>query len=193
MIQIISVARPYAPTSATAPSAADMASSKRKRSCACLDEAVSQHVCSVHGSILIDRMSRRDGQPLLFAILSTNILFVRKASIAHEGTRCRGYEFYMSSLALRKVAVTEGEAALVFFDMPLAQQIWVQGQHASLDTGWSDVATVVLKRVRLLPWTMSSFKIMPRQTAEFKRGKAAALERKTSVPIMLALPDLLLC
>jgi len=90
---------------------------------------------------------------------------VRKAFIAQEGARYRGYEFYMSSLALRKVAVTEGGTALVFFDMPLAQQIRVQGHHASLDTGWSDAATVALKRVRLLPWNMSSFKITPRQTA----------------------------
>ena len=90
---------------------------------------------------------------------------VRNAFIAQEGPRCRGYEFYMSSLALRKVAVTEGGTALVFFDMPLAQQIRVQSQHVSLDTGWSDAATVALKRVRLLPWNMSSFKITPRQTA----------------------------
>ena len=165
MIQIIGVARPYAPTSATVPSAAAMASSKRKRSCACIDEAVSQHVRGVDGSILIDRMRRRDGQPLSLAILSTNMSLVRKAFIAQEGARCRGYEFYMSSLALRKVAVTEGGTALVFFDMPLAQQIRVQGHHASLDTGWSDAATVALKRVRLLPWNMSSFKITPRQTA----------------------------
>ncbi len=47
----------------------------------------------------------------------------------------QSYEFRMSSLALRKVAVTEGGAALLFFDMPLAQQIRVQGHHASLDTG----------------------------------------------------------
>ena len=165
MIQIIGVARPYAPTSATVPSAAAMASSKRKRSCACIDEAVSQHVRGVDGSILIDRMRRRDGQPLSLAILSTNMSLVRNAFIAQEGARCRGYEFYMSSLALRKVAVTEGGTALVFFDMPLAQQIRVQGHHASLDTGWSDAATVALKRVRLLPWNMSSFKITPRQTA----------------------------
>ena len=110
-------------------------------------------------------MRRRDGQPLSLAILSTNMSLVRKAFIAQEGARCRGYEFYMSSLALRKVAVTEGGTALVFFDIPLAQQIRVQGHHASLDTGWSDAATVALKRVRLLPWNMSSFKITPRQTA----------------------------
>lgn len=106
-------------------SAAAMASSKRKRSCACIDEAVSQHVRGIDGSILIDRMRRRDGQPLLLAILSTNMSLVRNAFIAQEGARCRGYEFYMSSLALRKVAVTEGGTALVFFDMPLAQQIRV--------------------------------------------------------------------
>ena len=91
------------------PSAAAMASSKRKRSCACIDEAVSQHVRGVDGSILIDRMRHRDGQPLSLAILFTNMSLVRNAFIAQEGARCRGYEFYMSSLALRKVAITRAE------------------------------------------------------------------------------------
>ena len=93
--QIIGVARPYAPTSATVTLAAAMASSKRKRSCACIDEAVSQHVRGVDGSILIDWMRRGHRQPLSLANLSTNMLLVRNAFIAQEGARCRGYEFYM--------------------------------------------------------------------------------------------------
>ena len=72
----------FAPTSAKVPSAAAMASSKRKRSCACIDKAVSQLVRGVDGSILMDRMRRRDGKPLSLASLSTNMSLVPKASIA---------------------------------------------------------------------------------------------------------------